>query len=224
MKPFIALVVLLAGAQAAAAQNADRYRGGWRTADADPHTYEFSIRGDQVRGIYCTLCSDATTLAFIDGTLGAEGVTFVVTHVRPDGGTAYQDKATARIEGDGLIVTGTSGAPRGGKFQRTLYRDARGPDPLPVPVLWLPGAAGKTATLAPLAARGGGAAPGATAPPTGLTGGRAAPPGAPHRGAPGAPAQVLHQLQRERAAREEQDRGPAVSDGDGCSRDRGRPR
>ncbi len=52
--------------------------------------------------------------------LGPDGITFVVTHVRPDGRTAYQDKASARIEGDRLIVTGTSGAPRGGKFQRTL--------------------------------------------------------------------------------------------------------
>ena len=144
MRKLILIVLLLAGAQTASAQNADRYRGGWRTDDSDPHTYEFSIRGERVRGIYCTLCSDATTLAFIDGTLGPDGITFVVTHVRPDGRTAYQDKASARFEGDRLIVSGTSGAPRGGKFQRTLYRDSRGPDPLPVPVAWLPDATGKT--------------------------------------------------------------------------------
>jgi hypothetical protein len=163
----VVVLVLLAAAQTAAAQSADRYRGGWRTDDSDPHTYEFSIRGERVRGIYCTLCSDATTLAFIDGTLGADGITFVVTHVRPDGRTAYQDRASARIEGDRLIVTGTSGAPRGGKFQRTLYRDARGPDPLPVPVLWLPDATGAPATLAPLGGRGGGPARGAAVPPAG---------------------------------------------------------
>ena len=115
MKTFIGTaLILVAAAHPAAAQDADRYRGGWRTDDSDPHTYEFSIRGERVRGIYCTLCSDATTLAFIDGTLGADGITFVVTHVRADGRTAYQDKASARIEGDRLIVTGTSGAPRGG--------------------------------------------------------------------------------------------------------------
>ena len=102
MRTLIVVCVLLAAAQTAAAQSADRYRGGWRTDDSDPHTYEFSIRGERVRGIYCTLCSDATTLAFIDGTLGADGLTFVVTHVRPDGRTAYQDKASARIEGDRL--------------------------------------------------------------------------------------------------------------------------
>ena len=166
MSRFIILFVVLFGsAQIATAQTADRYRGGWRTDDADPHTYEFSIRGDRVRGIYCTLCSDASTLAFIDGTLGPDGLTFVVTHVRPDGRTASQDKATARIEGDRLIVTGTSGAPRGGKFQRTLYRDARGPDPLPVPVLWLPDTTGKPVTLAPLGGRGGGGAARGAPPP-----------------------------------------------------------
>jgi hypothetical protein len=148
--------LLLAVAHTAAAQSAaDRYRGGWRSDDADLHVYEFSIRGERVRGIYCTLCSDATTLAFVDGTLGADGLTFVVTHVRPDGRTEYQDKATARIEGDRLIVIGTSGAPRGGKFQRTLYRDPRGPDPLPVPVSWLPDASGKLVELAPIGGRAG---------------------------------------------------------------------
>jgi hypothetical protein len=165
MKTFLAFVVILASAPIAAGQSADRYRGGWRTDDADPHTYEFSIRGERVRGIYCTLCSDATTLAFIDGTFGANGITFVVTHVRPDGSTAYQDKATARIDGDKLIVAGTSGAPRSGRFQRTLYRDSRGPDPLPVPVSWLPDATGRLAVVAPLGGRGGGAPP--AAPPGG---------------------------------------------------------
>ena len=162
MRTSIVVIVgmLLAVAHTAAAQSAaDRYRGGWRTDDADLHVYEFSIRGEKVRGIYCTLCSDATTLAFIDGTLSADGITFVVTHVRPDGRTEYQDKATARIEGERLIVTGTSGAPRGGKFQRTLYRDPRGPDPLPVRVAWLPDASGKIVMLAPVGGRAGGQAP-----------------------------------------------------------------
>jgi hypothetical protein len=196
MKTFIIVVVLfLAGAHNVAAQNADRYRGGWRTDDADPHTYEFSIRGERVRGIYCTLCSDATTLAFIDGTLGPDGLTFVVTHVRADGRTAYQDKATARIDGDRLIVTGNSGAPKGGKFQRALYRDPRGPDPLPVPVLWLPDATGKPVTLAPLGGRGGGPARGVAGPAAGpapaaatpatATPGGAAAPAAPRAGGPG---------------------------------------
>jgi hypothetical protein len=129
---------LLASIQAASAQNADDYRGGWRTDQGEAHTYEFSIRGDQVRGIYCTYCADATTLAFVDGTFGPDGIRFQVTHVKADGSTTYKDDATARFENGKLIVTGTNGAPGGGKFTRTLIKDPRGPDPLPVIVSILP--------------------------------------------------------------------------------------
>src|ERR1700733_6001720 len=128
------LVLLLAVwglGHAAAAEDADDYRGGWRTDQGEAHTYEFSIRGDQVRGIYCTYCADATTLAFVDGKLGADGIRFVVTHVNADGSTAYLDQATARFDRGTLIVTGTSGA-GSGKFERTLIKDPRGPDPLPI--------------------------------------------------------------------------------------------
>jgi hypothetical protein len=134
--------LMLAGAlgllQAAVAQNADDYRGGWRTDKGEAHTYELSIRGDKVRGIYCTYCADATTLAFVDGSFGPDGINFVVTHVRSDGATAYLDKAIARFDHGNLIVTGTSGAPGGEKFTRTLIKDPRGPDPLPVIVSILP--------------------------------------------------------------------------------------
>jgi hypothetical protein len=123
------------GAQSAqsAEGDADDYRGGWRTDQGEAHTYEFSIRGDDVRGIYCTYCADATTLAFVDGKLGTDGITFVVTHVNADGSTAYQDKATARFVHGNLIVTGVSA-----KFERTLIKDPRGPDPLPIIVSRLP--------------------------------------------------------------------------------------
>jgi hypothetical protein len=33
-------------------QDGDDYRGGWRTDKGEAHTYEFSIRGDKVRGIF----------------------------------------------------------------------------------------------------------------------------------------------------------------------------
>jgi hypothetical protein len=169
MKTLITILAFVAAANTAAAQSADDYRGGWRTSDSDPHTYQFSIRGNQVRGVYCTRCSDATTLAFVDGTLGAGGLTFVVTHVRADGSTAYQDRATARIAGSNLIVTGTSGAPRGGKFERTMYKDPRGPDPLgATPVVWIPAPGSPKQTL------GGRAAGPAPAAPPGAAPGRAA--------------------------------------------------
>lgn len=132
------LVLILVLPRLAAAQDADAYRGGWRTDRAEAHTYQFSIRGTTVRGIYCTYCADATTLAFVDGTLGADGLVFTVTHVKADGSTAYTDRATARADGNRLVVTGTSGAPGGGRFERVLIKDPRGPDPLPVKVTAIP--------------------------------------------------------------------------------------
>ena len=138
MKAFVILLTALGWAHVVLAQTADDYRGGWRTDKGEAHTYEFSIRGDKVRGIYCTYCADATTLAFVDGSFGADGITFEVTHVKADGSTAYQDKATARFDHGNLIVAGNSGAPGGGKFERTLIKDPRGPDPLPVIVSVLP--------------------------------------------------------------------------------------
>jgi len=131
-------VGLLGLLHVARAQSADDYRGGWRTDKGEAHTYEFSIRGDKVRGIYCTYCADATTLAFVDGTFGPDGLNFVVTHVKSDGSTAYLDKANAKFDNGNLIVTGTSGAPGGAKFARALIKDPRGPDPLPIIVSRLP--------------------------------------------------------------------------------------
>src|SRR5688572_21000578 len=124
MRQLIALLAMVGLAQVAAAQNADDYRGGWRTGSGDPHVYQFAIRGDQVRGVYCTRCSDATTLAFIDGKFGADGITFTVTHVKADGSTEYQDRATAKFDKGTLVVSGTSGAPRGGKFERIVIKDS----------------------------------------------------------------------------------------------------
>jgi hypothetical protein len=141
----VGLGAVFAIAHGAAAQNAvrdthpnaDDYRGGWRSDAGDPHVYQFSIRGAAVRGIYCTRCSDATTLAFVDGTLDTNGIAFTVTHVKADGGTAYRDEAAAKFVRGTLVVTGTSAA-NGGKFERTLHKDPRGPDPLPIPVTVLP--------------------------------------------------------------------------------------
>ncbi|HEY2380583.1 MAG TPA: hypothetical protein VGK48_05315 [Terriglobia bacterium] len=157
MKRLFVVLASLALATVASAQSADDYRGGWRTEAGDPHVYQFSIRGDQVRGVYCTRCSDATTLAFVDGKLGADGITFVVTHVKADGSTAYQDHASARFDKGNLIISGTAGGPNGGKFQRTVIKDPRGPDGLPIAVSRLPAGNGPV----PAIARGGGGGGGA---------------------------------------------------------------
>jgi len=138
MKTVTFVLVVLAVASRATAQNADDYRGGWRTDSGEAHTYEFSIRGTTVRGIYCTYCADATTLAFVDGTFGPDGITFEVTHVKGDGSTAFIDKATAKFSQGRLIVTGTSGARGGSKYERVLIKDPRGPDPIPAMVSVLP--------------------------------------------------------------------------------------
>jgi hypothetical protein len=179
MKMLVAVAAVFALAQTAWAQNPDNYRGGWRTDDRDLHIYQFSIRGDVVRGIYCTLCSDATTLAFVDGRLTTEGLTFTVTHVNADGTTAYQDRATARFSSGNVIVSGTSGARGGGKYERVLFKDTRGPDPLAIPVVWIPAPTPAYATLPPLAPRGGGPGRGAAA---GGGGAAAIPPAAPRAG------------------------------------------
>ena len=116
------VIAVLAFAAAAAGQDADDYRGGWRTDGGEAHVYEFSIPGATVRGIYCTYCADATTLAFVDGTFGPDGIRFEVTHVKADGTTAYKDTAVAKFSQGRLTVTGTSGAPGGGAFERVHQR------------------------------------------------------------------------------------------------------
>ena len=138
MKQVVMLAAVLAFARAAAGQDADDYRGGWRTESGEAHTYEFSIRGATVRGIYCTYCADATTLAFVDGSFGPDGIRFEVTHVKADGSTAYKDAAIAKLNQGRLIVTGTSGARGGRTFERVLIKDPRGPDPIPAIVSVLP--------------------------------------------------------------------------------------
>lgn len=137
-KRLLMLVAVLAIGRSAAGQSADDYRGGWRTDGDEAHTYQFSIRGTAVRGVYCTYCADATTLAFVDGTLGPDGIRFEVTHLNGDGSIAYKDQAVATFSGGRLTVTGTSGAPRGGRFERVLIKDPRGPDPIPAMVSVLP--------------------------------------------------------------------------------------
>jgi hypothetical protein len=84
------------------------------------------------------VAGERTTLAFVDGALGPDGITFEVTHVNGDGSTTYKDKAIAKFSQGRLVVTGTSGARGGGKFERVLIKDPHGPDPIPANVSVLP--------------------------------------------------------------------------------------
>jgi hypothetical protein len=170
------LFTALAFLPSAAAQSPDDYRGGWKAeAGGVPRIYEFSIRGETVRGIYCTWCADATTLAFVDGKLGGDGLSFTVTHVDKNGKTTFTDKGIAKFEKPSLVVTGSLGGPGGGSFKWTMIKDDRGPDPLPIPIVMLPpGREIPVLGRGPGAARGGPPAAGGAAAPTG---GAAAPRG-----------------------------------------------
>src|ERR1700722_2017691 len=124
MKKLTTLFGALAIAPIAFAQTADDYRGGWKTeVNGVPRTYEFSIRGGTVRGIYCTWCADATTLAFVDGKFGSDGLSFTVTHVDNAGKTTFTDKGTAKFEKPNLVVTGVLAGPEGGNFKWTMTKD-----------------------------------------------------------------------------------------------------
>ncbi len=116
--------------QTASALGANDVRGGWEmTRNGVEHIYQFKVRGNQVTGIACGDCDDATTLAFLRGKLGPGGLTFVVTHVRDDGSTAYRDRVTGTIDDGALRVKGTRGGPDGGAFTWTMHREE--PPPMP---------------------------------------------------------------------------------------------
>ncbi|WP_336976979.1 hypothetical protein [Altererythrobacter fulvus] len=155
----IVLAIALGFATEAAAENADYYRGGWRTDGGDPHVYQFVIRGETVTGVYCTHCADATTLAPLEGTFSEDGgITFTIRHLKLDGKPDFQTKATARLEGGKLAITGESA---GRAFRQETIKDPRGPDAAPYPVAILPPDAPPVPLLQPA---GAGAPPPAPAP------------------------------------------------------------
>lgn len=130
LRAVLALGLLATLSPAAWALDANQVRGGWETgADSSAHTLEFSIRGTHVTGIYCTVCSDATTLARVQGTLGSRQLSFTIEHVRDDGSIAARDRASARIEGDHLVVDGKSDGIDGAAFHWIMRKDQRGPAP-----------------------------------------------------------------------------------------------
>jgi len=137
MRAIFWLTALSALSSTAWALDANQVRGGWEsTADSGAHVLEFSIRGEHVTGVYCTVCADARTLSLVEGTLGARQLSFVIEHVGDDGRILSRDQATARVEGDHLVVDGAAegseaAAPAAASaaFHWILRKDPRGPAP-----------------------------------------------------------------------------------------------
>ncbi len=134
---FRALALAAAGAalavsSGAVAEDADWYRGGWRTEAGDPHVYQFVIRGTQVTGFHCTHCADGTTLSPLEGTFDENtGLAFTIRHLTPEGATASEERLRARLVDGKLVV---SGGPR----EQVTIKDPRGPTPSPFPINILP--------------------------------------------------------------------------------------
>jgi hypothetical protein len=123
-------LALLLGVTPVWALDANAVRGGWETRlDGHAQIYNFEIEGQHVAGFACGDCADATTLAFIEGTLGPDLIRFQVRHVRDDGSTAWLDHLTARIANDRLIISGQLGGARARTVDLRLHKDPRGPAP-----------------------------------------------------------------------------------------------
>ena len=153
-------IVALAAASGASAEDADHYRGGWRTDAGEPHIYQFVIRGAEVTGIYCTHCADGTTLAPIEGTFDeVGGITFTIRNLGLDGSLRSADQGRARLVGGKLIVAGTRGGPNGPAFEHATIKDPRGPIPGPYVQSILPPGAPPVPVLPARAGDGGGGPP-----------------------------------------------------------------
>ncbi|MXO61199.1 hypothetical protein GRI89_16770 [Altererythrobacter salegens] len=160
MVRWIATLAALLVAPAAWAEDADYYRGGWRAADGPPQVFEFVIVGAQVHGVYCTYCSDGTTLARIEGSfVEDDGIAFTVRHLDLAGNLVSQDRLTGKLEGRKLRVTGTRGAD-GATIDLVTIKDPRGPAPATIPQIILPPGSPPVKVLE----RRGGAAPPPPAP------------------------------------------------------------
>jgi hypothetical protein len=125
--------LVLGSAHSAFALDAAQLRGGWVTEiNGVRHIYQFKIRGEKLTGVTCGDCYDARTLAFIDGAIGQDGVSFVVTHVDAAGETTGRERLRGTLENGELLLSGTaSGEAR--PVQLKLQRDPRTPNGGPPP-------------------------------------------------------------------------------------------
>jgi hypothetical protein len=154
---FIAAGAAFVAASGAFAEDADYYRGGWRTDSGDPHVYQFVIKDARVTGVYCTHCADGATLAPLEGEFDEEdGLSFTIRHLELDGSPASEDPLQARLEDGQLVVTGTRGGPDGDAVEHVAIKDPRGPAPGPFPVAVFPPGAPQPPILENRGGGGGG--------------------------------------------------------------------
>jgi hypothetical protein len=141
----MALIAAVLAASPANADDADWYRGGWRTDGGEPHVYQFVIEGEKVSGYYCTHCADGTTLAPLEGSFDEdEGIAFTTRHLNLDGSLKSDEQTQARLRDGKLVVTGAG-------FERVMIKDARGPTPGPYVQSILPPSAPPVPILPPRA-------------------------------------------------------------------------
>jgi len=156
LRALVVLASLSLASTAARAQDADYYRGGWRTDGGEPHVYQFVIDGEKVSGYYCTHCADGTTLARIEGHFDEEsGLAFTIRHLNLDGTLAREERARAQLRGDKLLVSG-SGPDNSGVFEHATIKDPRGPTPGAYQQSILPPGAPPVPVLERASAGGGG--------------------------------------------------------------------
>ena len=150
----IAFAAAVLAASPASAEDADWYRGGWRTQGVGPDIYQFVIEGGRVTGYYCSPCADGTTLAPIEGTFDAEeGIDFVIRHLDLDGSTRRGRYFRAKLAEGKLVLTRSDG------FAEVAIKDPRGPTPGPYVQSILPPNAPPVPVLPPRAGGGGGGPP-----------------------------------------------------------------
>lgn len=148
----------LTASSVALAEDADHYRGGWRTEGAERHVYEFVIRGSEVSGVTCTQCADGMTLAPLMGTFDEKnGLTFTVRHLKPDGSLASEDRLSAQLDGGKLRVTGRRGDQP--LAEEVAIKDPRGPTPGGYPQAILPPGSPPVAIVKAPGGGGGGPPP-----------------------------------------------------------------
>jgi len=137
------------------AEDADWYRGGWRTDAGEPRVYQFVIRGDRVTGYHCTHCADGTTLSPLEGSFDEDrGISFTIRYLNVDGSLKGLEHQSGRLVDGKLVLSG----PRvdGEIIETVTIKDPRGPTPGPYVQSILPPNAPPVAVLSPRAAGGGG--------------------------------------------------------------------